>query len=693
MTTRKPATPPASEANANQAPAPPATVTAIPRILYGGDYNPEQWPEDIWPEDARLMREAGVNFATVGVFSWSKLEPEPGVFAFDWLDRAISLLHEHGVHTGLATPTASPPPWLARLHPDSLPVDFEGRTLWPGGRQHFCPNNPEYRRFAARITAALAERYARHPAVVLWHISNEFACGNPACYCDRCAAAFRAWLARRYTGIDGLNAAWGTSFWSQRYRDWDDILPPRRAGAQRNPTQTLDYSRFLNDAFLDLYLMDKEIIRRHAPTTPVTTNFMPAHAPIDSFAWAPHLDVAAWDSYPDPDTGTDAAAGAACWHDVHRSLKHRPFLLMEQAAGRVNWRNSNALRPPGVMRLFSHQAVARGADGVLFFQWRASRFGGEKFHSAMLPHAGPDSRIFQEIRALGGELGRLTPVLGARVAARVAIVLDWNSRWGLGLDSKPARLDYFGIVGAFHRALWDLNIAVDFIPPDGDWSQYGLVFAPALYIATAATGARARAFVENGGALVTTTFTGVVDEFDHIHANGCPGPLREILGVRVEDWQAYPEGESNRVVWRVGGAKCRAHTLCDILHLEGAQAVAAFDRDFFAGSPAITRNRFGKGLAWHIGGLLDEDGLSDFIESVLRGLRIRPPANAPKGVEAVVRQSASGRWLFLLNHRNKPAQVTLGTRAGPDLLSGEKPGPILELEPRGVAIIQLPATP
>jgi len=370
----------------------------LPHLAYGGDYNPEQWPEAVWEEDARLMREAGVNLVTVGVFSWARLEPRPGTYDFAWLDRVMDLLHEHGVKVNLATATASPPPWMAREHPESLPVTHEGTRLWPGGRQQYCPSSPVYRASAASLVRRLAERYRDHPALAMWHINNEYGCHVAACYCDVSAADFREWLKRRYGTLDALNAAWGTAFWSQRYSDWEEIVPPRSAPTFPNPTQQLDFQRFTSDALLYDFEMERAIVREATPDIPVTTNFMGFFKPVDYWKWAEHEDVVSDDAYPDP-ADSQSPALSAMRYDLMRSLAGtRPWMLMEQTPSQVNWRPWNALKRPGQLRTWSLQAIARGADGVLYFQWRASAAGAEKFHGGAVPHIGTErSRVFREV--------------------------------------------------------------------------------------------------------------------------------------------------------------------------------------------------------------------------------------------------------------------------------------------------------
>jgi beta-galactosidase len=387
----------------------------IPHVIYGADYNPEQWPEEVWDEDMRLMREAGVNLVSLGIFSWARLEPRPGEYDFGWLDRIISLLHENGVMVNLATATASPPPWLAKLYPESLPVTQDGVILHPGARQHYCPSSTAYRERASELVRRIAARYKDHPALAMWHVNNEYGCHVAECYCDTSAVHFRDWLQGRYGDLDFLNEAWGTAFWSQRYGDWDEILPPRSAPTFANPTQRLDFRRFSSDALLALFEMEKGLLREATPEIPITTNFMGFFKPVDYWKWAQREDLVSDDSYPDP-SDPEAHIRAAMSRDLMRSLGGGdPWVLMEQTTVRVNWRERNVPKRPNEMRLWSYGAIARGAEGIMFFQWRQSKAGAEKYHSAMVPHIPTEeSKSWREVSRLGAELGKLDEVLGAR---------------------------------------------------------------------------------------------------------------------------------------------------------------------------------------------------------------------------------------------------------------------------------------
>lgn len=662
----------------------------VPHILYGGDYNPEQWPEETWIEDARLMRAAGVNLATVGVFSWARIEPRPGQYDFEWLDRVMDLLHEHGVHVDLATATASPPPWLAKVHPESLPVTADGVTLWPGGRQAYCPSSRAYREAAAALVRRLAERYREHPALAMWHINNEYGDHVSACYCATSAAAFREWLRQRYVTVEALNAAWGTAFWSQRYADWDEINPPRRAPSFANPTQQLDFRRFSSDVLLDLFEMERAILKEITPALPVTTNFMGFFKPLDYWKWARREDVVSHDSYPDP-ADPDAPMLASAAYDLMRSLGGgRPWLLMEQTPSQINWRAHNVLKRPGQMRLWSLQAVARGADGVLAFQWRASRAGAEKFHGGMVPHVGTErSRVWREVAELGADLTRLDAVVGAGVTAQVAIVFDWESWWGLELDSHPsASLKLLEQVMTYYRPLFAANVTVDFVPPEADLARYRVALVPNLYLLrdpdqVAGTFER---FVSAGGTLVMSLFSGVVDANDHILLGGYPVPFRKLLGIRVEEWDPYVPGQTNRIAL-AGGQSYTCDLWSDVVDLEGAEALASFEQDFYAGRPAVTRHAFGQGMSYYLATRPEQAYMEALLAQVCREAGVTAALAAPPGVEIVRRVQGGARFLFVLNHQRHSVQVSLDA-AMDDLLSGTRRSGAVELGPFGAMVLR-----
>jgi beta-galactosidase len=621
--------------------------------VYGGDYNPEQWPEELWLEDARLMREAGVNLVSLGVFAWSRLEPRPGEYDFDWLDRAMDLLHAHGIGVNLATATASPPPWLSVLHPESLPVRMDGTRDAPGSRQAYCPSSPAFRAAAAALTRCLAERYRAHPALKMWHVGNEYGCHTAACYCEHCAQNFRAWLQTRYANLETLNAAWTTDFWSQRYGDWAHISPPRQAPYMRNPAQVLDWERFSSDNLLACFEAEARIVRAATPDVPVATNFMGFFKPLDYWRWSAHQDLIANDIYPDP-TLADSSAEAAMTADLMRSLaRGKGWLIMEQVVGQVQWRARNALKRPGQMRLWSYQALARGARGVMFFQWRASKGGAERFHGAMLGHSGTDSRVWREVRDLGQELRGLR--LPAPPTADVAILHDWESWWALEGEGHPARLTLMPLLRAWYAPLYARNVLTDFAHPDHDLRRYKAVLVPNLHLLSRAAARNLEEYVAGGGTVLVGAYSGIVDTTNQVHLPGYPGALRQLLGLHIEEFDVLAEAATLHVN-TLDGERFQAHTWADVIHLEGAQALARFSDGFAAGQPAVTEHRFGRGRALYIGTQLHAAGLDWALERTLGVAGVDLTPQQP-GVECVVAGSGEAQVTFWLNHNPNPVSV------------------------------------
>ncbi|GIG68334.1 beta-galactosidase [Phytomonospora endophytica] len=657
-------------------------ITRVPGLLYGGDYNPEQWPEHIWRDDARLMAEAGVNLVTVGVFSWARLEPEPGVYRLDGLARVIDLLWEHGVAVDLATATASPPAWFVRAHPEALPVTADGVRLEFGSRQHYCPSSPVFRAATVALTERLAERFAGHPALAMWHISNEYGDHVTECFCEVSAADFRRWLTDRYGDVETLNHAWGTDFWSQRYGSFAQIAPPRAAPGPGNPTQALDWRRFSSDALLACYQAEKDVLDRVSPGVPVTTNFMSMMKALDYWAWAEREDVVSDDAYPDP-ADPLAHVTAAMNYDLMRSLgRGRPWLLLEQAPSAVSWRDVNIPKTDEQYRLGSLQTVARGADGVMHFQWRASRAGAEKWHSAMLPHAGTASRGWERTLRMGADLKALAPVAGSRTDAQVAIMLDWDSWWAAEFDQEqhPSNLvKVRELIRAWYGTLWAANIACDFVPAGADLGPYKAVLAPNLYLTTAATAAAIRSYVDGGGTFVSGFFSGLVDEHDHLHDGAYPGAFRDLLGLVADEFWPLAAGE--RAGLRTDdGEHHTGGVWRDWLDTTTAETIASYTDTRLAGRPAVTRNRFGAGTAWYLSTLPDETGLAALLGRALREAGVEPVGDAPAGVELCRR----GEHLFVLNHGTEPVEFTVPDGPAHDLLSGEELGGTILLGPADV---------
>lgn len=664
------------------------------KIWYGGDYNPEQWPRETWDEDMRLFKLAGIDMVTLPVFSWALLQPSEERYEFGWLDEIMAKVSGAGLRVCLATSTAARPAWMAHRHPDILRIDHEGRKRKFGMRNNPCPHSPTYRTYAPRLAERLAQRYGTNPAVAVWHISNEY---GGFCYCDTCAAAFRAWLRRRYGTLETLNERWYTNFWSHTYYDWDEIvLPSALSESTTFHALTLDYTRFQSDSLLDCCRLEIEAIRRHSPDIPITTNFMSPSTfkGLNYQEWAKHLDVISWDSYP---TNRSHWTEAAFLHDQMRGLKDgQPFMLMEQTPSQVNWQAHCALKKPGMMRLQSYQAVAHGADAVLFFQLRQSRGSTEKFHGAVISHAGHEhTRVFREVAELGQELAKLGDALpGARVPARVALLFDWENWWAIENLSGPSKdWTYMPQIMKYYRGLREQNIAVDVIGPDTDLTKYAVVVAPSLYMLRAGYGARVEAFVAAGGTFVTTFMSGMVDEHDLITLGGYPGDLRRVLGIWVEEFDGLFPDQRNAIVvgdaWPELAGAHAAGLICSILHAETAEVVGTYGDDFYRGTPALTCNRFGAGSAWYIAADPEPAFIARLLKQICQSAGVSPVLEAPAGVEAAIRSRDGRSFLFLLNHRGEPVTADLQGYAGTDLLTGATCTGQVDLPGYGVRLLEL----
>lgn len=652
------------------------------RPVLGCDYNPEQWDPSVWDEDVALMREAGVSLVAVNIFGWSDVEPSDGRFDFSRLDTVVDLLHANGIGVNLGTGTASPPPWLTTAHPELLPVMADGTTRWPGGRQHWCPSSPVFRERALALVDAVARRYGDHPAVQLWHVSNELGCHNALCYCDVTAAAFRRWLADRYGSVAALNRAWGTAFWSQRYTDWAEVLPPRLTISTPNPTHVLDFHRFSSDELLGYYRAEAEVIRRHS-SVPVTTNFMvTAHQrDMDYWAWAPEMDVVANDHYLDhrlPEPAIELAFAA----DTTRGLAGgRSWLLMEHATSAVNWQPVNVAKAPGEMLRMSLSHLARGADGLCYFQWRASPQGAEKFHSALLPHAGTDSKVWREALELSRVLEALPDVIGTTVRHDVALVFSYESWWAADGEGRPTTLvDYLQQVHALYAALRTAGVGVDVVAPGQPLGGYRLVVVPHLYLVRDAEAAVVEDFVAGGGHALVTFFSGVVDEDDRVRLGGYPGAFRTVLGVVVEEFHPLLAGQ---VVRLDDGTTASLWT--EDVRTTTAKAVTHLADGPLAGAPAVTRNQHGDGTAWYVATHLDPDAAAALVRTVAAEAGVAPADGAGRDVEVVRRTADDRSFLFVINHSQDAVDVPA---RGHEVVTGADVGPVLQVPAGAVRVVR-----
>lgn len=653
--------------------------TPFTRILYGGDYNPNQWPREVWNEDMRLFKKAGINSATVNVFSWAKLQPNEETYDFSELDDIIDMLSKENLDIVLATSTAAMPAWLAKKYPEVTRVDFEGRRHKFGQRHNHCPNSPVWRRYARQLASELAKRYGKNPHVTCWHINNEY---NTGCYCENCEKAFRVWLRKKYGSLEALNAAWNTEFWGHTFYDWDEIVAPNNLadgmgfGWTRKTAFagiSLDYDRFLSDSLLENYKMERDAIREHDPDTPITTNLMGTYKGLDYFKWAKEMDIVSWDNYPAYNTPWSETAMR---HDLMRGLKNQPFMLMEQTPSQQNWQAYNSLKRPGQMRAQSYQTIAHGADTIQFFQLRRSKGACEKFHGAVISHSGSEeTRVFQECSQLGAELAALgSQLLGADNPAQVGILFDWDNYWALEYTSGPSvDLKYCNQIHQYYRYFYDRHIPVDMVPMDGDFSRYKAIVAPVLYMVKEGVAEALTAFVEAGGTLITGFMSGIVDQSDNVHLGGYPGPLRKLCGVWAEEIDALAPEQSNTLKF-MDGSQSKCGLLCDILHLEGAQALAVYGEDFYAGTPAVTKNAYGKGTVYYVGTQPEAQGLDKILDSLTGQGEIRPLIPDRTQLEVTRRVKDGTEFWFILNLTGKPQPLPESFAGETDMLTGEKAG-------------------
>lgn len=640
------------------------------RIWYGGDYNPDQWPEEVWDDDVRLMKKAGVNLVSVGIFSWAKIETSEGVYDFDWLDRIIDKLGEAGIAVDLASATASPPMWLTQAHPEVLWKDYRGDVCQPGARQHWRPTSPVFREYALKLCRAMAEHYKGNPYVVAWHVSNEYGCHNRFDYSEDAEHAFQQWCEERYGTIDAVNDAWGTAFWAQRMNDFSEIVPPRFIGDGNfmNPGKLLDFKRFSSDALKAFYIAERDTLAEITPDLPLTTNFMvsASGSVLDYDDWGDEVDFVSNDHYFIPgEAHLDELAFSASL--VDGIARKDPWFLMEHSTSAVNWREINYRKEPGQLVRDSLAHVAMGADAVCYFQWRQSKAGAEKFHSAMVPHAGEDSAVFRDVCELGADLNKLSDegILGSRLAkSRVAVVFDYESEWATEHTATPTQhVHHVDEPLAWFRALADQGVTADVVPVRGAWDGYEMVVLPSVYLLSEETTRRVRDYVVGGGRLVVTYYTGISDEKDHVWLGGYPGSIRDVVGLCVEEFMPMGNdftGVPDHLDLSNGAV---AHDIADVIgSVDGTATVLATFKDDpwtgMDGAPAIVAHTFGEGRSVYVGARLGRDGIALSLPEILDSLGMAEAGGNDGRVLHVEREGADGsRFVFSFNRTHETVRV------------------------------------
>lgn len=662
------------------------------KIFYGGDYNPDQWDDATIEADMCLFKKASINLVTLPVFSWAKLEPDEGVYKFEWLDKLMDKFAENGLSVCLATPTTAQPAWLSTRYPEVLPVDIAGRKRTHGMRVFFCYNSLKYRERAAAITEQMAKRYSNHPALAIWHVSNEY---GTYCYCPTCQAKFRLWLRNRYKAIETLNEKWHTSFWGRTVYSFEEITLPTELNDDYrfNPAIQLDYMRFVTASTVECFLNEYDILKKYTPNIPVQTNLSGYIKKLDQFEMVKHMDVLGWDNYPSPKHDKSFVALKL---DIMRGLKGgQSFLLMEQSPNQQNWQPYNKLKRPGEVRILSYQAMAHGADTCLFFQLRQSIAGQEKFHGAIISHAGHENtRTFQECAQIGAELNKIGDAfIGGRTKAEVGFFLDWNNWWALELSSGPSKdMDYLNTVEKYYKAFYESNIPVDILSVDADLSTYKIIVAPMLYMIKEGVAKRIEDFVKAGGIFLATTMTGLVDENDRCIFGEYPGPLKDVLGIWVEETDAlYPE-ETNQIVITDGsiglGDSYTCSFLCDVIHSRTAKSLAVYGSDFYKDMTCFTENKFGEGTAYYIGTEPDDEFLTDVTRKLCEDADVKPRYLASKNIEITSRISDKAEVIFVINHNQEESEVDFKDSVLTNFFNGEIVTGVQKIGARDVFVLK-----
>lgn len=663
-------------------------------FLHGADYNPEQWLDypEIFEKDIELMKKAHCNVMSVGIFSWAALEPEEGVFNFEWLDNVINTLYENGISTILATPSGARPAWLSQKYPEVLRVSEKRVRNLHGFRHNHCYTSPVYREKTAILNGKLAERYASNPAVIMWHISNEF---GGECHCDLCQNEFRNWLKEKYKTLDNLNKKWWTTFWSHTFTSWDQIESPSPIGENQVHALNLDWKRFVTDRTIDFMKHEINTVKKYNPSIPATTNFMYYYEGLNYFKFKDHVDVVSYDSYPEwhSEDNKEVAYRVAAYFDIMRSIKGKPFMLMESTPSMTNWQRVSKLKKPGMHKLASLQAIAHGSNTVQYFQWRKSRGSSEKLHGAVVDHYGKeDNRVFNDVKEVGETLESIKKIINTNVKAEVAIVFDWENMWALNDSQGPRNigLNYIDIVMDYYKVFWEQGINVDFVDMESSLDKYKIVVAPILYMTRNNFQDKIRNYVNNGGNFVMTYFSSIVNDTDLCYLGGFPGNLMDVFGLRSEEVDALYEYEKNEVTLYKNNKSYKCTEICDLVHVKEAEVLAEYNEDFYKGRPALTKNNFGKGTAYYICSRMEESFNNEFFSDVINELKIdrNLNVNLPEGISVSTRENDNEKYFFLQNYLNEEKEVDFESYILKDIITGKEYSGKVKLNPYEILILE-----
>lgn len=649
------------------------------KVLYGGDYNPEQWTHEIWQDDMRLLKNANIDTATINVFSWAKLQPNEETYDFSELDAIVEMLTREKFNIIMATSTAAIPAWMAKHYPEVMRAGNNGVRKKFGERHNFCPNSAVYKKHSVLLANKIAERYKNNKNIICWHICNEY---GGICYCDNCEKEFRIWLKNKYKNINAVNEAWNTSFWSHTIYDWDEIVVPNILGdgGWYRPYFAglyLDYQRFNSESMLNCFKAERDAVKKHIPNALVTTNLMGPYKPLDYFKWAQEMDIVSWDNYPDRNTEWGYVAFT---HDLMRGLKGKPFMLMEQTPSQQNWQKYCTLKQPGQMSAQSYQTIAHGADSVLFFQLRRSKGGCEKFHGAVISHSGSDkTRVYNEVKELGAQLNTIgNKIVGAKTVSEVALIFDWENYWAVESTMGPnADLRYVDELYLYYKQFYKRNISVDIISDTTDFSKYKVVAAPVLYMVKQGVSDALERYVKNGGILITGYMSGIVNESDNVYLGGYPGPLRKLAGVWVEEIDALAPDQSNTVRLKSGN-EYKCGFLCDVIHSEEAETIAEYTSNFYSGMPAVTKNKFGKGYVYYFGTKPEAECMNEIFGEILSSGKISSVLDENTELEVDVREKDGNKYFFIMNFSGMEKPLPQQFIGSINIINGEKSPEVLK---------------
>jgi len=664
---------------------------------FGCDYYPEHWPEERWQKDVQMMAEAGFNVVRMAEFAWVKLERGKGQFDFSWLDKAIEILSENKIRNVLGTPTATPPAWLAASHPDILRVNKEGIRTSFGGRRACCPNSSTYRTYSEKIVSKMAEHYKDNKNVIGWQIDNEFGGDGEKglCYCQECAKNFRQWLQDKYKTLQKLNQEWGTVFWSQTYTEWEQIPLPRQLETAHNPSLLLDYRRFISDSYISYQKLQIDILRKICPHKFITHNFMGLFNAIDYYKLAQPLDFIAWDNYPNLrfTGGNKSSAKVSLSHDVMRGLKEKNFWVMEQQSGPTGWQCVDPNPYPGEIRLWTYQAIAHGAEGILYFRWRTSRFGTEQFWAGILDQCGTATRRYEEVKKIGQELKRIKDkLIGLEFPKEVAMLTSYDEQWAFDIQPNNPKFNYQEHFASYYQILNTLNIPVDVVSIQTDISKYKLVLAPALFLINDELVDNLKEFVKKGGTLIITFRSGIKNWNNIAFDEPLPAKLNDLLGIEVVEYDSLSSVQKCKLKLihpEIEPLQGECDTWCDIIKCRGAEIIGRYTQSYYKDEACLTINRFGQGYAIYIGTNPSPEIKGSILRWAIEKLRVKSSFQAdPANIEVILRRKEGKDYLFFLNHSDKYHQVKLD-RIYQELLEKREyfKDSLMTIEPRGVRIL------